>query len=173
MECKHCGLQLRKDDQFCSSCGYPIDDSEVIERKKDSVKAFLFLTVVFIVLSVIIYGINKDFDGFLTHELPLQLSDEDATKMIKGSWMSQDENGIIKNANFTDKNFRIEYTEKGRYMSGTYSIEDSNTVILYINEMNSNSIIEELDMVHKFHFDNEDTLVIIFNGISNTFDRQK
>lgn len=173
MKCKHCDVRVHKKDQFCSSCGYPIDDSEVIERKRDSAKAFLFLAIVFIVLSLIIYGINKDPSGFLAHGLPLQLSVKDSEKLLVGNWVSKDEKSIIKYASFDKKGFKFIYTDEGKSMSGTYSVEDSNTFILYIHEMNGNSTVEDLDMIHKFHFDDEDTLVIIFNGISNTFNRQK
>ena len=172
MHCNSCGSEVKEHYQFCSRCGYWLDAEENSKRNRELMKTFLFLITTFVILFVIIYRIHSDFDSFISHQLPMQLSTEDTAQKILGTWTCEDDKGVFDYIKFEGTKFELNYTEEGRSMSGTYSIEDSNTLILYISMVNDDSIPEDLDMVHKFHFEDDDTLVVIFNGITNVFKRQ-
>lgn len=173
MTCKNCGAKNKSDATYCSDCGSLVDEQQSSEKRKELAKTLVFLITTLVVLFFVIFRIQLDFDNFISYDMPLNLSTEQTQDKLLGEWISIDDTNIFNAAEFKKNNFNMEYTHGDKTMSGTYSIQDSNTMTLDILLISNESIGAPMDIQYKFHFQGEDTLVIVFNGISNVFERKK
>ena len=172
MTCKNCGAKNVKDAKYCSACGSLVDEALYTRKKKELAKTIAFLVTTLVILFVVIYRIQSDFDSFISYDLPLNLSIEATEEKIIGDWESEELSSIIKAAEFTSDEFKLTYQDN-KSIAGTYRIADSNTLIVDIKKTDGKATGNPQDIQYKFHFQGEDTLVIVFNGISNVFERRK
>ena len=137
----------------------------ILERRRN------FLITCLVVLFVIIYRIQSNFDSFISYDLPLNLTTKATEQKLLGNWVSDDLTNMIKQADFKDDEFKFIYQDN-KTVAGDYRVADSNTLIIDIVEENNKAAGNPHDIQYKFHFQGEDTLVIVFNGISNVFERK-
>lgn len=172
MTCKNCGSRNTNDAKYCSSCGNLVDEALYTRKKKELAKTILFLITCLVILFVVIYRVQSDFDSFISYDLPLNLSTEVTEEKLKGNWVSNEVSNMIKQANFKDDKFSFVYQDD-QSIEGEYRVVDSNTMIIEIITKNGSETANPQDVQYKFHFQGEDTLVIVFNGISNVFERKQ
>lgn len=172
MTCKNCGSKNPKDAKYCSDCGSLVDEALYTRKKKELAKTILFLVTTLVILFVVIYRIQSDFDNFISYDLPLNLTTEATKEKLIGSWNSNEVSSMIKSAVFKDDEFKFIYQDK-KSVSGDYRVADSNTLIVDIVKTDGEDTGNPQDIQYKFHFQGDDTLVIVFNGISNVFERTK
>lgn len=172
MDCKNCGANNTDDAKYCSSCGSLVDEALSSEKKKELAKTLVFLVTTLVILFVVIYRIQSDFDNFISYDLPLNLTVEDSRDKLIGDWYSTEETSVFSEASFTKHNFKLDYNHEVKSLAGIYYVNDPNTITLNVLLINEESMGSPMDVQYKFHFQGDDTLVIVFNGISNVFERK-
>ena len=172
MTCKNCGSKNNSDSTYCSNCGSLVDETLYTRKKKELAKTLIFLITTLAILFVVIFRIQADFDNFIAYELPLNLTTEQARERLIGSWSSNDDTNMLEEVSFKENNFKLTYTHGEREMAGSYVINDANTMTLKVLLLNGQNLGGPMDIQYKFNFQSDDTLIIVFNGISNTFIRK-
>ena len=172
MTCKNCGCENDNDAKYCSDCGSLVDPKLYSRKRKELAKTLAFLVTTLVILFFVIFRIQSDFDNFISYDTPLNLTTEQTKDKLIGAWTSAEESNIFSDVDFQENNFKFVYTHGDKSMAGTYSIQDSNTMTLNVLLISNQSIGEQMDIQYKFHFQGDDTLVIVFNGISNVFERK-
>lgn len=172
MDCKNCGTDNANVAKYCSACGSLVDEELYARKKKELAKTIVFLITTLVILFVVIYRIQSDFDNFISYDMPLNLTVEDTKDKILGEWYSIEETSVFKEATFTENNFTLSYTHEKKSLAGTYRINDPNTMTLNVLLINNETLGSLMDIQYKFHFQGQDTLVIVFNGITSVFERR-
>ena len=172
MTCKNCGSKNNTDAKYCSDCGSLVDEALYTRKKKELAKTLVFLITTLVILFFVIFRIQLDFDNFISYDRPMHLTTEQTVDKLMGTWVSADESNLFKKAEFQESNLKLIYNHVDKTMAGTYSVQDSNTMTLNVLLISDQSIGDQMDIQYKFLFQGEDTLVIIFNGISNVFERK-
>lgn len=169
MTCKNCGSKNNSDSTYCSNCGNLVDEALYTRKKKELAKTLIFLITTLAILFIVIFRIQADFDSFIAYELPLNLTTEQARERLIGGWSSNNDTNLLQEVQFEENNFRLTYTHGDREMAGTYTVNDANTLTLKVLLLNGQNLGGPMDIQYKFNFQGDDTLIIVFNGISNTF----
>ena len=169
MTCKNCGSKNDSSAKYCSDCGSLVDEALYTRKKKELAKTLMFLITTLVILFVVIFRIQSDFDNFISYDLPLNLTTEQAKDRLIGGWSSTDETNIFKDVYFEENNFTLDYRYDNKNMAGTYVIEDANTMTLKVLLLNGQSLGGPMDIQYKFNFQGDNTLIIVSNGISNNF----
>ncbi len=169
MTCKNCGFKNDSKATYCSNCGSLVDEALYTRKKKELAKTLIFLITTLAILFVVIFRIQSDFDNFISYEMPLNLTTEQSKDRLIGTWVSVDETSIFKDVHFEQNNFQFNYTQGNRSTAGTYVVDDSNTLTLKTLLLNGQNIGGPMETQNKFNFQGDDTLVLVFNGISNVF----
>lgn len=171
MICKNCNSENDKNAKYCSACGSLVDKKLYSTRRKELAKTLIFLISTLVILFVVIFRIQSDFENFISYDTPLNLTTEQTKDKLIGKWISVEDTNIFKSAEFTESNFKLTYTHESKTMAGSYIVDDSNTITFNVLLISDQNIGSPIDMQDKFYFQGEDTLVIVFNGISNIFER--
>lgn len=171
MICKNCSYENEKNAKYCSACGSLVDEKLYSTRRKELAKTLTFLITTLVILFIVIFRIQSDFHNFISYDTPLNLTTEQTKDKLIGKWISVEDTNIFKSAEFTEGNFKLTYSYENKTMAGDYIVEDSTTMTLNVLLISDQGLGSPMDMQYKFHFQGEDTLVIVFNGISNIFER--
>ena len=172
MDCKNCDAENAEDAKYCSACGSLVDEELHSEKKKELAKTLVFLITTLIFLFFVIFRIQSDFDNFISYDMPLNLTVEDAKAKLIGNWIAVEDTSIFKEVDFTEHNFVLNYTHEDKSLAGSYRVDDSNTMTLNVLLLNNETMGAPIDVQYKFNFQGTDTLVIVFNGITNVFERK-
>ncbi len=172
MECKNCDAENAKDAKYCSACGSLVDEELYSKKRTELAKTLAFLITTLVILFIVIFRIQSDFDSFINYDMPLNLTVEETMDKLIGNWYSEEDTSVFSEASFTENNFTLNYNLEDKSLAGNYRIDDPNTITLNVLLMNEESMGSLMDVQYKFHFQGQDTLVIVFNGITNVFERR-